>query len=422
VSVHDLRVAAVLATLILFGVPSVLLGMVSPYAVRLKMRAVESAGRTAGSLYALSTVGSIAGTFLAGFVLISHFGNSAILFFLAALLAGASLAASMSASAVRVAVLILFAGSAAASDAFGAWLRGPSFLDVNTRYNRVWIYDAYDGSTGAPIKVMQINDEMSSRMLLRSDDLADDYTRYYRLAGHFKPDLRKALMIGGAAYSYPKDFLRHYPEGRIDVVEIDPGLTGLAREHFRMKDDPRLRIRHEDARTYLNRTTETYDAIFGDAFRSYSVPHQLTTLEVVRRMHDRLSDDGVVILNLISSIEGDKGRFLRAEAATFARVFPRVMLFPAAKPDDGSEVQNVILVALKSDKKPKFYSRDTELDGYLHHLWLKKIENDQPPLTDDFAPVERYMLPIMTSLRRDGANPVRELWENVGKRFRKEKN
>ena len=90
-----------------------------------------------------------------------------------------------------------------------------------------------------------------------------------------------------------------------------------------------MKIYHEDGRVYLNKTNKKYDVIFGDAFSShYSIPYQLTTKEAVQNKYDILNDEGVVILNIISSINGEQGKFLRAEYATYQNIFPQVYLFP----------------------------------------------------------------------------------------------
>ncbi len=202
-------------------------------------------------------------------------------------------------------------------------------------------------------------------------------------------------MIGGAAYSYPKDFLKNYPYSHIDVVEIDAALTELARTYFRLSADPRLAIYHEDARAFLNTTKNKYDVIYGDAFSSTnSIPYQLTTLETAQRMHELLNDDGVVIINTITAIEGKRGRFLRAEYATFKAVFPQVYIFPVDVKKE-LNMQNIIMVALKSEQAPSFTSNNEELNKYLSHLWIQNIEKDMPILTDDYAPVDYYTLGVL---------------------------
>lgn len=93
-----------------------------------------------------------------------------------------------------------------------------------------------------------------------------------------------------------------YPDKNIDIVEIDPIMTQLAKKYFYLPDDTRLTTIHQDARVYLNSSDKKYDAILGDAFGSYfSIPFQLTTLEAVQKKYNMLTDNGVVILNIISA-------------------------------------------------------------------------------------------------------------------------
>ena len=392
-----IRIGSILASLILFLPASVLLGMVSPYSVKLKLDNLQTSGSAVGNLYAISTAGSIFGTFLSGFYLIPQFGTNKLLIILAIALVINSLAISFKDLFKRkLFVLIVAVLGLAMYAPYQSAAEKNGFIDIDTEYNRVWIYDFIDQRTDRPVRMMGINNENHSLMFLDSDELANEYAEYYHLAKFFNPDFKKTLMIGGGGYSFPKDFLNKYPEATIDVVEIDPKLTELSKKYFRLKENPRLRIFHEDGRVFLNKTKETYDVIFGDAFAAcYSLPYQLTTRETVQKKYDILSDNGVVILNLISSIEGEKGKFLRAEYATYNSIFSQVYLFPVASPDDGKKVQNTLLVALKSPDIPNFQTSDGEIRGYLDHLWKKEIGADVPILTDDYAPVDYYISKII---------------------------
>ena len=381
------EIASFMASLILFAPVSFIFGIVSPYAVRLKLNNLNTSGATVGDLYAISTVGSISGTFLAGFFLISHFGVTRVLFFLAftLLILSFLLAYSFFFKTKITFLLIIFLLSFTQEKFFPQ-----KIIDLDTQYNRIWIYETkYKGKDILALATDPYG--IQSAMALEDDDLVFDYTKYYRLVKHFNPGFKKGLMLGGAAYSYPKDYLRQFPEAVMDVVEIDPKVTELAKKYFRLKDDPRLNIYHEDGRFFLNRTDNKYDVIFGDAFNSFSaIPFQLTTEEAIKREYEILNDKGIVILNLISAIEGEKGEFLRAEYKTYRQFFSQVYLFPVTHPDEPDKVQNIILVALKTKIEPELKSNDPDLKIYLQHLWTGAIDEDLPILTDDFVPVERY--------------------------------
>ncbi len=393
----DLKWSSVMGALSLFTVPSVLLGTVSPYAVRLRLEKLESSGQTVGNLYALSTVGSIIGTFLAGFVLIPLLGSTKIIFLLAALLvAAAILAVPKKMLPLKIGAVIVLLGLSAAAPQLQAQIGKGNVIDVDTLYHRVLIYEDTDRETGLPIRVMQTNNEGSSAMFLASDELVYGYTKFYRLAKFFQPNLRAGLMLGGAGYSYPKDFLSANPEATLDVVEIDPGLTELAKKYFRLEDNPRLAVFHEDGRTFINGAEKKYDAFYGDAFKSiYSIPYQLTTLEATQKIYGLLNDGGVAIINVASAVEGRRGEFLRAEYATYRQIFPQVFLFPVTDPNNGKLLQNLILVALKSDAVPTFTDSSGAFEPYLSHLWQGAIGDDLPILTDDYAPVDYYINKVL---------------------------
>jgi len=392
-SFTDIRTSSVLASLSLFLPASVFLGMVSPYAVKLKLNNLNTSAQTVGNLYAISTTGSIFGTFLAGFYLIPHFGTNKLLIILSITLITISLALSAKKDTrIKLSVFAIVVIGWFVISGLNYMLPKSGFIDVDTAYNRIWIYNRIDFRTNKIVKMMGINNENHSSMFLDSDELVSEYTKYYHLAKHFNPNFKKTMMLGGAGYSYPKDFLHKYPEATIDVVEIDPKVTELAKKYFRLEENPRLTIYHEDGRVFLNKTQEKYDVIFGDAFSShYSLPYQLTTKEAVQKKYNILNDDGIVILNIISAIEGEKGKFLRAEYATYKSLFPQVYLFPVTSSGNGNIVQNIILVALKSEKDQTFNNSDPKLNEYLQHLWKKTVDADIPILTDNFAPVDYYI-------------------------------
>jgi len=395
-SALDIKISSIIASLILFLPASVFLGMVSPYAAKFKLNDLNVSGSTVGNLYAISTSGSIFGTFLSGFYLIPYFGTNQLLIVLSITLIIVSSVLSMKENIkIKLSILLMVVTSFFVFDVFDyvAIKNGfLNFIDIDTAYNRIWIYDYNDLKTNKLVKIMGINNENHSLMFLESDELVLEYTKYYHLARHFNPGFRETLMFGGGGYSFPKDFLLKYPEATIDVVEIDPTVTELAKKYFNLEENPRLNIYHEDGRVYLNKTQKEYDVIFGDAFSSYcSIPYQLTTKEAVQKQFDILRDDGVIILNIISAVEGEKNKFLQAEYATYKSIFSQVYLFPVRDSNNRHEIQNIILVALKSNELQYFNNADAQLNDYLQHLYSNDIGTDVPILTDNFAPVDYYI-------------------------------
>jgi spermidine synthase len=388
-----LEIKAIIAALILFAPASVLFGFVTPYAVRLKMQTVENAGKTVGRLYALSTVGSIFGTFLAGFFLLPFVGSIRTMYLLAGLMFGLSLLlAPFKPNVQSIFLILLFPISISVNELFAYSLIVTNKMhDFDTQYNRVQIYDSTENLTGKLIRVLLTDpNSTQSAMYLESDDLALNYAKYYHLMRHFNPKFQKTLIIGGAAYSFPKEYLRSYPDKKIDVVEIDPQMTEAARKYFNLQDNPNLQIFHEDGRVFLNQNTTKYDVILVDAFTSiYSVPFQLTTVEAVREMEKILNENGVIIVNLISAFEGEGAKFLQSEAKTYHEIFPQVVVFKAKAEKPENIPQNAILVATKANDL-KFESSDELISTLLKNRYEKPLDKELPILTDDLAPVEYY--------------------------------
>ena len=109
----------------------------------------------------------------------------------------------------------------------------------------------------------------------------------------------------------------------------------------------------------------------------------------------------MIAANLIGTIDGGTGFFVRAVYATFREVFPQVYLFPAAGPERPAEIQNIVLVALNFEERPVFQNEDARLDGFLKLRWTGSIPDDAPVLTDDFAPVDNYTIPVARKLQAE---------------------
>jgi len=399
--VSDFKLRIVLSSIILFGPASVFLGMVLPYTVKLRISDLGNSGAAVGNLYALSTTGSIGGTFLAGFVLLPEIGFANTLFILPATLCIFSLILFLqdknyiqtSVPIVSLIFIILFWGK--------IYTEEKNYIDVDTQYNRVIIYNSKDKETGRSIKMLLINDEKSSAMYTDKDSgLVFEVLKYYKLIECFKPDFKTVLMIGGSGYAFPKYFLRNYPGKKIDVVEIDPELTSLAKQYFNLPVSPYLNIYHEDGRTFLNRDDKKYDAVLMDAYKSVlTVPFQLTTKEAVKAIYNSLTPDGIVLANIISTFNNETDYFLRAELATYKSIFPQVLLFAVQYPDPDEKqktyFQNFMLVGLKTKIQFPFSSPNQELNKYLSHYVTAKISENLPVLTDEFAPVEYYTSKIL---------------------------
>jgi spermidine synthase len=387
------RAAAVMAAVLLFAVPSTLLGMVSPYCIRLRMHAIADSGATVGSLYALSTVGSIVGTFAAGFWLIAAMGSHSIVIWLSAVPLVLSIAFAIPPDWRKVTAVVVAGAALACAVVFTRPLAG----SFDTQYDRYLIGSITE--PGTMRQVTTLSRDAGSRESAVYTDTGEPYLfgyyDYYDLALKLAPSLKRTLLIGGGTFSYPRHQLSDYPSSRTDVVEIDPALVDVARRDFGLKDDSRMRIVIEDGRTFLNRASTPYDVILIDAFKSAnSIPYQLTTAESMERCSDLLGPDGVLALNTIASLDGRGGEFVWAEYATLRAVFPQVEIYLVYDPTRPDLVQNISIIASKSASR----ELAAEVQRIAPELAKKRVTANPPVgtrlLTDDFAPVDQYLLGI----------------------------
>lgn len=340
---------AFLVTLFLFAIPTLLLASVSPIAIRLLARSTEETGSIAGTTSAISTAGSITGSLAAAFVLIDWFrgvGNS--IFAIAAVVLGCSILAlaasrretaaepSLGRPARAVAggillialagvVLALFAARAPRPDDYSSdelSLRTVALRE--TPYHSIVIREI-DG------KYRYLAFGRFRQSMMRVDDPYGpgfEYTDFFHIPMVLRPDSENVLFLGLGGATGPKQFLRDYPRVSITAVEIDPGVVEVAREHFAMPEDPRLRIAVADGRTWLKSSREEVDVVLIDAFTvnryGSSLPWHLTTREFFEELEARTSPEAIVLFN---SPGGPESPISRALAKTMSRSFPYMLIF-----------------------------------------------------------------------------------------------
>lgn len=394
--VGDTRYISVLISILLFAAPSTFLGMITPYATRLLLKEVDNAGAIIGRAYAVSTFGSIFGTFCAGFILITLIGSENIVLWLSIVLTATSIFY-LQKSNIKKFVL---ATSFISLDLLFIYVF-PNYklIDIDTSYDRYQIIDVAATSTTRPMRYLTRTQATAESGIYtdKNDDLIFDYTKFYRLSSLFNQSPSNSLVIGGGALTQPMDILRRYPNAKVDVVEIDGQLIDIAREYFDYKDNENIKINVGDGRVFLNGNKNKYDFIFIDAFKSNeSIPFQLTTKESMQKCFDSLESNGIVFANIISSLDGNSSKFLNSEYLTFRAVFPKVYLFAVTDPSDSKLVQNYIMIGAKDGNTIISETDDQELNKYL----LNNISEDPRlgksgiVLTDDFAPVEQQLIDL----------------------------
>ncbi len=411
--IENIYLSAVLAALCLFALPALAFGMVSPYIIRLRLADLATSGATVGRLYALSTTGSIIGTFLGGFVLISYFSSTHILLGTSAAMLLLSLVVGMQGKKARqqsVSTLLLLLAIPAiaflnAEVEYEMYTKGTP-PPVETPYNSIRISQGMNEDK-RPVRLMATDPgyAQSGTYLDEPAELLFDYTKYYALGTVLFPKAQKVLMLGGGGYSIPKWLLAGHggldsEALRLDVVELDPGMTQLAKEAFGLQEDRRMRIFHEDARRHLTTNTESYDLVFVDVFNShYSVPFHMGTVEAAAALRNAVKDDGAVMMNIISAFEGEDSYILQSIYASLQNAFEHIYIFTVEPKAPLHEVQNFMVLALpKSNtavqEKIENAAQEQHFSAAIQQILQARIANnvaqDVPALRDDFAPVERY--------------------------------
>lgn len=385
---------------VLFFVPCVVLGTISPVVAKLAVRDLATTGATVGKIYAAGTLGSIVGTFATGFVLISWFGTTTIVWGVALVLLGMASLFFWSGrwQAPIAAGLIVMVGLAGAQMA--GWLDSRCTLETN--YFCIKVRD--DERGGRPVRVLVLDRlvhsysslENPTQLVYGYEQLYAQLTRYWAQQGGDP----RALFIGGGGYTFPRYMEALYPASEIDVIEIDPGVTQVAYDLLGLDRDTEIRSFNEDARLYLERDPgRGYDLILGDAFNDFSVPYHLTTLEFNQRVRTWLNQGGLYLVNII---DGPRADFVRAYTHTLRQTFDYVYLAPTASTWRASPRTTFVVIAsdtpLDMARLAATTASGASLD--LARLLLSSEELDAlldegrvVTLTDRYAPVDQMLAP-----------------------------
>ena len=337
-----LRAAVLVTSLALFFPPLALLGMVSPYAIRLATRSVDEVGRVAGDLFAVSTLASVAAALLTGFVLIPSLGVTRLLVLVGATLLAAAALARIGGGRGAVAAGPLFLVAAVAAGWGMRQAAAPLPAGVlalrPTPYAELRVVD-HDG-----LRYLLLDG--GTHTVVRQDDLAprQEYVAVAELATEFFAHPGRALLVGLGGGSLAR--VLAVDGWRLDAVEIDPGVVAAAREFFRIGPHHGT-IHVADGRRFLRASRDTFDLVVLDAFGSGSVPFHLLTTGAFADAKARLRPGGTLVLNLEAL--GWNEPLVRAVAATLATSFRHVVALPIAEPPD--QLGNVVLMA--SNRAPE---------------------------------------------------------------------
>lgn len=407
---------------IAFFIPTAVLGMISPIVAKMALDLGRAKGRTIGDIYAWGVIGSIVGTFLAGFYLIAALGTKGLVWSVAGALAVMAVLywrttwKTWTWAGVVALLAFLATGSVEWASSIGERLELREPPSPGVLYSKETQY--------SHIKIIQVEADPDTRAmyldtLLHSEiDMQNpanfhyDYEEIYAaITNRLRPNARRvdSLTIGGGGYVYPRFMQSRWPGSRTDVAEIDPIVTEASMLEFGLPRDTSIGCYHEDGRIFIDRMlrrkaegrpVEPYDFIYCDAVNDYNVPYQLTTLEFMTHVRQLIKPDGAYLMNMIDIYES--GLLLGALVNTMKRVFPHVYVFLEGLPVEKSRaIRNTFIIAGMN------HPFDTNNLGAEFHPDCKifTMTDDQMAeletktgrrvLTDRFSPVENLLAPVV---------------------------
>ena len=395
----DVRTGSLAAAFAILFFPVTFLGMYSPFGIRLLLQSAQRSGRISGTVYGISTLGSIIGTLGTTFLLIPTIGTRAITFTLgiAGVFSGLLLMALHKRTALVLAVALLAAPCARAEDLVDVATRADilkrtdgRLAHIETEYNDIFI-TKHGPELVMSFQLKGYDYTESIANLTDPYDLPVRYTQLMTVGLVYPPQPKRILMIGlggGTISSYLGHFL---PEAQVDTVEVDPGVITAAKKYFGIIETPRIRYLEGDGRVFLNRNPATYDLILVDAFHGGYVPFHLLTKEFYTLIKQRLAQGGAVAFNV-----HDSTKLFASTLLTLQSVFASVHLYPTRlgetiavataepAPDEAT------LAARATALQEQFGLRFRLLDQLTARNDTPKTTQTGELLTDDFAPVNLY--------------------------------
>jgi spermidine synthase len=405
---------------IVFFIPSMFMGAISPVAVKMALESRQDSGRTVGRMYALGAAGSIVGTFLAGFWLIRTIGTVNTLWLTTGIMLVMALmylprSGAMLAYAAAV-VLLAIAGTMPAKwaqDVGSAMsLRQTHKPDMLYEIESQYGYVAVHQLSEQPDERQFVQDNLKSHSQIimgKIRDLRFFYTRVYgavtRRAAAGKEKLC-TLSIGGGGYVFPRYILDLWPGSGVDVAEIDPAVTEAAMQAFGLPRDTPIRTINLDGRNYVDELLEKkrkgeqipqYDFVYMDAFNDLSVPFQLVTRQFNEKIFAITATDGVYITNLIDM--RDNGQLIASFIGTIKQTFPYVYVVTRQSSYD-LPVNFIVTAGKRPVNLENLNTEENLADAQLiirdeNDLAAFQKKVDWIVLDDDYVPVENFMTPVV---------------------------
>jgi predicted membrane-bound spermidine synthase len=406
-----LFLGSLFGVVLLFAAPVTLLGCVSPFAIRLAMRDVRKAGNTAGVIYALSTVGSILGTFVSVFLLVPNIGTPRTFYLLSLALLGLSVVALRGYRnwyfwlLLPIACLLVVPPSALRPASFGK-------LIYATESAYYYIQVVQQDTPSGPQNNLILDEGHAVHSIYNPGQLITggpwDYFMVAPLFASQAPP-RSAAIVGLAAGTIARDLTNVYGPLPIDGVEIDPKIIEVGRQYFNMTE-PNLNAIAQDGRYYLTTTSKTYDLIGIDAYRQPYIPFHLTTKQFFQQVRAHLTSNGVAVINA-GRTETDY-RLVDVIGSTMKAIFPNVYVIDLPSP----QINSIVVGTNEPTQLANFAANAATLASPtlrqvattgLTQGRIREVAPGGTVFTDDWAPVEKVIDEIILGYARDGTGEIK---------------
>ena len=395
----NITTTSIFLSIFLFFIPSFLIGNIQPIILKKYIYDFNKMGTGYGLLSTTWTMGSILGVFTTGFILISYLGSSEIIFFLSMLLAFLALLFSVIEKNKKITLCVIF---------FIFISKAFFLFNLNNKTGNNVVYETetrYYHAIVADFYFPQIGD---ARGLFLDTDLhsiefenPNNHVFYTNIDPIFKilnSKVSDILVIGGGAYTIPKNLSKTFLDSKVEVIEIDPIIKEIAKKYFNLNDYD-IKTKIGDARYIMNKgNNKKYDLIYGDAYSSFiSVPGHLLTYEWNNQIKNNLNTDGIYALNMISAISGDNSELFQSVFHTFKQTFENHIVLSFGR--NLKEVQNVVIIGLNNNnqinienlRKNLIDLEHAELANLIIDLDNIILNNKVKILTDNFYPTEKLM-------------------------------
>ena len=386
-----IRGGAFLSALLLFSLPLTALAMVGPFAIKLATQDLKGIGTAVGSIYAVSTLGSVAATLALGFYLLPLFGTRAIIFSVSLLL-------------LALAILLMLRDKVGFGSALAMvpWLvctllvgtlttNGYSKTSANSIAFKVqheeesvygWVRVVDDQRNG--IRLLLSDSSVLSAMQINTGQTLLGYQQVIGLLPLFRPSAQEALLIGLGGGHIARD-LKSKGLHTVDTIEIDPAVADASLNYFNFKPTGEFIV--GDGRYEIQKIHKHYDLIIHDCFTGGTEPTHMLTIEMLQQLRGLLNEQGVLALNYVGFTQGEGTKAVASVYKTLKAVMPHIRVFIT----DKAEFTDFIFLASNQEVIIDGNNPDQRLQWLVNHEYSLN-ENDGIIISDNYNPMESLQI------------------------------